>query len=60
MTAERWSRDTAPYGAAGIINVDEVIDPADTRAVLARALAYGVQPPLRGHRKPLQSWPTCL
>ena len=41
--------------------VDEIIDPAATRPVLIRALErLAVAPPPRGHRKPLQSWPTCL
>ncbi len=56
-----WSEDTTPYGAAGIMNVDEIIDPAETRPFLIRALArLAVPPPPRGYRKPLQSWPTCL
>lgn len=56
-----WSEDTTPYGAAGIMRVDEVIDPAETRAFLIRAFGkLAVPPPPRGHRKPLQSWPTCL
>ena len=56
-----WSKDTAPYGAAGIMNVDEIIDPAETRPFLIRALEkLEVPPPPRGYRKPLQSWPTCL
>lgn len=60
MIAE-WASDTDPYGAAGVMKVDEVIDPAETRLVLARALEYcAVTPPPRGYRKPLQSWPTCL
>lgn len=56
-----WSEDTTPYGAAGIMGIDEVIDPAETRPFLIRALdKLAVAPPARGHRKPLQSWPTCL
>jgi acetyl-CoA carboxylase carboxyltransferase component len=56
-----WSKDTAPYGAAGIMNVDEIIDPAETRAVLVRALAECDRPaPPAEYRKPLASWPTCL
>ncbi len=37
MIAE-WSEDTTPYGAAGVMAVDEIIDPAETRPVLIRAL----------------------
>jgi len=50
--------DTDPYGAAGLMNVDEVIDPADTRGVLARALQRlaGRAVPLQP--RPLASWPT--
>ena len=51
---------TSPYGAAGVMNIDEVIDPATTRAVLARDLG------LRANRavpaledRPLRTWPTC-
>jgi acetyl-CoA carboxylase carboxyltransferase component len=52
--------DTDPYGAAGLMNVDEVIDPADTRAVLARALGrFAGRPPARGWERPLASWPAC-
>ena len=58
---EEWSKDTDPYGAAGIMNLDEVIDPADTRNVLIRALEETDRPaPARGYRKPLASWPTCF
>jgi acetyl-CoA carboxylase carboxyltransferase component len=51
--------DTDPYGAAGLMTVDEVIDPAETRPVLARALARldGRAAPGPGER-PLASWPT--
>ena len=56
-----WSEDTTPYGIAGIMAVDEIIDPAETRPFLIRALARLEQaPPPRGQLKPLQSWPTSL
>ncbi|MCC7363814.1 MAG: methylmalonyl-CoA decarboxylase [Dehalococcoidia bacterium] len=56
-----WSKDTTPYGAAGIMNLDEIIDPAETRPILVRALAECDRPaPGREYRKPLASWPTCL
>ena len=32
------SADIDPYGAAGLMKVDEIIDPADTRPTLSRAL----------------------
>ncbi|OAI43154.1 hypothetical protein AYO38_10995 [bacterium SCGC AG-212-C10] len=58
---EEWSKDTDPYTAAGIMTVDEVIDPADTRAVLIRVLAECDRPaPPQDYRKPLASWPTCI
>ncbi|HST41668.1 MAG TPA: carboxyl transferase domain-containing protein [Conexibacter sp.] len=51
---------TDPYGAAGLMNIDEIIDPADTRAVLARALGrLDGRPLARGWERPLASWPTC-
>ena len=52
--------DTDPYGAAGRLAVDEIIDPADTRSVLAGALGRlegrAAEP---GWQRPLASWPTC-
>lgn len=58
---DEWSKDTHPYGAAAIMNVDEVIDPAETRAVLIRALEECDRPaPPESYRKPLASWPTCI
>jgi acetyl-CoA carboxylase carboxyltransferase component len=54
MTAE-----TDPYGAAGRMAIDEIIDPADTRTVLARALGrFAGRPAARGWERPLASWPT--
>ena len=56
---EAIASDTDPYGAAGRLAVDEIIDPAETRPVLARALGR-----LEGRRfepgceRPLASWPT--
>ena len=51
--------ETDPYGAAGRLAVDEVIDPAETRVVLAGALgrlaARRYEP---GCERPLASWPT--
>ena len=57
---EAMLADTDPYGAAGSMAVDEVIDPADTRGVLARALArFDGRPVVEGWKRPLASWPTC-
>jgi methylmalonyl-CoA decarboxylase subunit alpha len=48
-----------PYGAAGLMKVDEVIDPADTRAVLARALGrLERRAPAPPAERPLAHWPT--
>lgn len=58
---DEWRRDTGPWGAAGIMHVDEVIDPRDTRTVLIRALKRAeVVPPPRGQFRALAAWPTCL
>lgn len=52
--------ETDPYGAAGLMNVDEIIDPADTRPLLAAALGrLDGRPRVRGSDRPLASWPTC-
>ena len=57
---EAMLADTDPYGAAGSMAIDEVIDPADTRATLARALdRFEGRPAVEGWRRPLASWPTC-
>jgi len=51
---------TSPYDAAGVLQIDEVIDPAATRQVLAHDLARlagrRVPPPAA---RPLSYWPTC-
>ena len=51
---------TSPYEAAGVLRVDEVIDPADTRRVLAADLARlahrRVPPP---EARTLAGWPSC-
>jgi len=58
--AEQLAADTDPYGAAGLMKVDEIIDPADTRAVLARALGrLDARPETAAWRRPLAAWPTC-
>jgi acetyl-CoA carboxylase carboxyltransferase component len=51
---------TDPYGGAGVMKIDEIIDPADTRAVLARYLARFAERPFQpGTERPLSAWPTC-
>ena len=58
--SEAIAADTDPYGAAGRLAVDEIIDPADTRGVLARALnRLDGRPREPGWQRPLASWPTC-
>ena len=51
---------TSPYGAAGVMKLDDVIDPAETRVVLAHDLARlagrRVRPP---EQRPLATWATC-
>lgn len=58
---ESLHANTDPYGAAGLMKVDEIIDPADTRAVLARALGRleGRTADAPPWQRPLASWPTC-
>lgn len=52
---------TDPYAGAGVMKIDEMIDPADTRRVLAEFLdRYGERPFESGADRPLSSWPTCL
>ena len=54
------SADIDPYGAAGLMKVDEIIDPADTRPTLSRALnRLSNRPPADGSTRPLAAWPTC-
>ena len=51
---------TNPYEAAGTMRIDEVIDPGDTRGVLAHdleMLAHRSVPPPEA--RPLSYWPTC-
>ncbi|MPY92794.1 MAG: hypothetical protein GEV08_06910 [Acidimicrobiia bacterium] len=51
---------TDPYGGAGIMKIDEVIDPADTRGTLARYLGrFAGRPFEPGTARPLSAWPTC-
>jgi acetyl-CoA carboxylase carboxyltransferase component len=58
--AEQLATDTDPYGAAGLMKVDEIVDPAETRAVLARALGrLDARPHTAAWQRPLAAWPTC-
>jgi acetyl-CoA carboxylase carboxyltransferase component len=51
--------DTDPYGAAGIMHLDEVIDPGDTRRVLAGHLdRLQGRRPRPHHERLLAGWPT--
>jgi acetyl-CoA carboxylase carboxyltransferase component len=57
---EAWTQDTDPMGAAGIMHIDEVIDPAETRRWLRVEVdRMHIQPPPWGQPKPLATWPTC-
>jgi acetyl-CoA carboxylase carboxyltransferase component len=51
---------TSPYEAAGTMRIDEIIDPADTRMVLAedlgRLASRSIPAP---EARPLTWWPTC-
>lgn len=52
--------DTDPYGAAGLMAIDEIIDPADTRPLLDAALRrFDGRPAARSWERPLATWPTC-
>lgn len=54
---ETWELDTQPYGAAARHLIHEVIDPADTRRVIARFLdAWESRGTVGRHR--LRNWPT--
>jgi acetyl-CoA carboxylase carboxyltransferase component len=56
-----FSKDTSPMGAAGIMHIDEVIDPAETKRWLRMELErLTVRVPARGQHKPLACWPTCF
>jgi acetyl-CoA carboxylase carboxyltransferase component len=58
--ATQLARSTSPYDAAGVMAVDEIIDPAMTRAVLARRLGELSGRRIRAERdRPLAGWSTC-
>jgi acetyl-CoA carboxylase carboxyltransferase component len=51
---------TSPYEAAGTMRIDEIIDPAETRRVLAGDLATLARRPLPAPgARTLASWPSC-
>ncbi len=55
-----WTNETSPEGAAGAMEIDDIIDPAETRRWLCRRLQrLRNQPPPWGTHKPLSHWPTC-
>ena len=57
-TTDEVTLDPSPYGAAAGMAVDEVIEPASTRAVLAEALDRAAgRPFIPGTERPLSSWP---
>lgn len=58
--ADAMRADIDPYGAAGLMKVDEIIDPADTRPTLARVLErLDGRPGVDGWERPLAAWSTC-
>jgi acetyl-CoA carboxylase carboxyltransferase component len=60
VIAAEVEEGTDPFLGAGIMKIDEIIDPADTRGVLARALGRFAHRPFEpGADRPLASWPTC-
>ena len=57
--AAEMAADIGPYGPAGIMRVDEIIEPSTTRAVLAAALGDAAgRTLLPADRRPLSTWPT--
>jgi acetyl-CoA carboxylase carboxyltransferase component len=51
---------TSPYEAAGVLRVDDVIDPAETRRILAEDLGRLARRPLTPvANRVLASWPSC-
>lgn len=57
---DEWSKMVGPEGAAGIMGIDEIIDPADTRRWLRYEIdRVHIPIPPHGHFRPLSYWPTC-
>ena len=51
---------TNPYEAAGTMRIDEMINPADTRRILAEDLEmFANRPVPPPEQRPLSYWPTC-
>jgi acetyl-CoA carboxylase carboxyltransferase component len=58
--AEELAADIDPFGAAGLMNLDEIIEPDETRDVLLSALARVARRPFRpGSDGVLATWPMC-
>jgi acetyl-CoA carboxylase carboxyltransferase component len=58
--AEHETAATEPYEAAGVLGVDEVIDPQATRMILARDLGLlATREPTPHRQRPLSYWATC-
>ena len=54
------SETTSPYDAAGTMRIDEIIDPAETRLILAEDLNRLANRPLPPpEQRPLTWWPSC-
>ena len=60
VRAKELAADIDPYGAAGLMMLDEIIEPDETRAVLLGALERVASRPFRpGSEGPLSTWPMC-
>jgi acetyl-CoA carboxylase carboxyltransferase component len=60
VRAAELREGTSPYEAAGVMNIDEIIDPATTRQVLARDLDQLASREVPAPEdRPLAYWPTC-
>ena len=58
--ASEVARNTDPYGAAGMMKIDEIIEPNDTRDVLVGALRRkSTRPPIPHEHRALAHWPLC-
>ena len=58
--AEQVAENTDPYGAAGLMKIDEIIEPNETRARLTAALRRSAgRRMVAPEDRPLASWPTC-